>query len=100
MQDNQFLYLFYIALSGYYSKSDSNLMKKYISLFFFLVLSVAVSAQYKPWTSAKQPLKEIKALKKQIKKPTFRNADYLITDFGAVGDGKTKNTEAFKKAIE
>src|SRR6218665_709310 len=74
-------------------------MKK---LVFLLLTSISIflSAQYKPWTSAKQPLKEIKALKKQIKKPEFRKVDYLITDFGAVGDGKTKNTEAFKKAIE
>ena len=75
-------------------------MKKYFLVLFVSLLSISASAQYKPWTSAKQPLKEIEALKKQIKKPEFRKADYLVTDFGAVGDGKTKNTEAFKKAIE
>jgi len=75
-------------------------MKKYFLFIFVFILSINALAQYKPWTSAKQPLKEIKALKKQIKKPEFRKVDYLITDFGAVGDGKTKNTEAFKKAIE
>lgn len=35
----------------------------------------------------------------RIKPPAFRKKDYLITKFGAVGDGKTLNTEAFKKAI-
>ncbi len=65
-------------------------MKKYILYIFALLISTFLSAQYKPWTSSKRPLKEIKALKKQIKKPEFRKADYLITDFGAVGDGKTK----------
>jgi hypothetical protein len=75
-------------------------MKKYALFFLLLLISVPFSAQYKPWTSAQQPLKEIDALKKQIVKPNFRKKDYLITDFGAVGDGKTKNTEAFKKAIE
>ncbi|WP_449398390.1 glycosyl hydrolase family 28-related protein [Chryseobacterium wanjuense] len=75
-------------------------MKKYALFFIILLLSISVSAQYKPWTSAKQPLQEIQALKKQIVKPNFRKKDYLVTDFGAVGDGKTKNTEAFRKAIE
>ncbi|WP_435525961.1 hypothetical protein [Chryseobacterium indoltheticum] len=75
-------------------------MKKYVLLLFVFLISIQTSAQYKPWTSAKQPLKEIKALKKQIKKPKFRKVDYLITDFGAVGDGKTKNTEAFKKRLK
>ncbi len=36
----------------------------------------------------------------RIKPPKFKKKDYLVTKFGAVGDGKTLNTEAFKKAIE
>lgn len=36
----------------------------------------------------------------RIKPPKFKKKDYLITKFGAVGDGKTLNSEAFKKAIE
>lgn len=32
--------------------------------------------------------------------PSFPNSDFNIIDYGAVADGKTKNTEAFKKAIE
>jgi len=34
-----------------------------------------------------------------IKAPQFPDKDFVITDFGAVGDGKTNCTEAFKKAI-
>lgn len=35
----------------------------------------------------------------RIKPPKFKKKDYLITKFGAVGDGKTLCTEAIKKAI-
>ena len=36
----------------------------------------------------------------RIKAPKFKKKDYLITKYGAVADGKTLSTEAFKKAIE
>jgi polygalacturonase len=36
----------------------------------------------------------------RIKPPKFKNKDYLITRYGAVADGKTLATDAFRKAIE
>ncbi|MEN8117223.1 MAG: glycosyl hydrolase family 28 protein [Bacteroidota bacterium] len=36
----------------------------------------------------------------QLKKPVFPNRTFNIVDYDAVNDGKTKNTEAFNKAIE
>ena len=35
----------------------------------------------------------------QIIEPKFKRTEYLITDFGAKGDGQFKNTEAFHKAF-
>jgi len=52
------------------------------------------------WTTSEQPQKELALLRKEIKAPTFKNKDYVITSFGAKAGGKIKNTQAFKKAIE
>ncbi|MBY7142300.1 glycoside hydrolase family 28 protein [Virgibacillus sp. NKC19-3] len=35
-----------------------------------------------------------------VTKPTIPDRDFNIEDYGAVGDGETKNTEAFEKTIE
>jgi polygalacturonase len=36
----------------------------------------------------------------RIKAPKFRKKDFLVTKYGAVADGKTDSTAAFRKAIE
>lgn len=78
-----------------------NYLKIGLSIVFILLFSQIILAQQpKVWTKTKQPLKEIKQLRKQIKAPKFLDKDYKVTDFGAIGDGITKNSEAFKKAIE
>ncbi len=40
------------------------------------------------------------AILKNIQAPVFPERDFDITLFGAIGDGTTNCTEAFKKAIE
>lgn len=65
-----------------------------------LFTGLRASDEPKGWTSSAQALKEMQAIRRQIKAPVFRNNDFLVTDFGARGDGSTKNTEAFKRAVE
>jgi polygalacturonase len=45
------------------------------------------------------PWQQVPQILQQIKPPTFPKKDYNITRYGAVGDGKSNCTEAFKKAI-
>lgn len=45
------------------------------------------------------PWSELPTILARIKPPVFPNRNFNITKFGAVGDNKTDNTEAFKKAI-
>ena len=42
---------------------------------------------------------KVKEIEKNIILPTFRQADYPVTDFGAVGDGQTDAVKAINKAI-
>lgn len=66
----------------------------------FILQTVIAQTAGTVWQSSAEPLKEMEQLKRQIKAPTFRSAEFLITKYGAVGDGKTLNTQAFQKAID
>lgn len=46
------------------------------------------------------PWKELEIILKNTKEPTFKNSDYSILDYGAVADGKTVCTTAFRDAIK
>jgi polygalacturonase len=48
----------------------------------------------------KETWKLYSVIKNQIKPPVFKNKEFLITKYGAVGDGKTLCTVSFKKAID
>jgi polygalacturonase len=66
-----------------------------------LIVSTAMGQDLaKVWTSSAEPLKEMEEIRKQIKAPVFSNREFLITKYGAIADGTTLNTNAFKKAIE
>ena len=65
---------------------------------FLMITSVALTfamnicAQQSPWDKAD-------AIVQSLDPVTFPDKTYVITDFGAVGDGKTLCKEAFEKAI-
>ncbi|MEI6949080.1 glycoside hydrolase family 28 protein [Paraflavisolibacter sp. H34] len=68
-----------------------------MALLFFVG---AALGQATVWQSSAEPLQEMAQLRKLIKAPRFQKKDFLVTRYGAVSDGKTKSSDAFKKAIE
>lgn len=53
----------------------------------------STNSQPDPWT-------QLSGIVNKIKAPVFPKKDFLITKYGAVGDGKTNCKDAIKKAIE
>lgn len=69
--------------------------------FFMLAFVLSCASKQKTvWNSSSEPWMEMEKLRAKIKAPVFPVHNFSITDYGAVGDGKTKNTEAFRKAID
>lgn len=64
------------------------------------MISCVNSAENKNEQKAFDPWDQVDSLLAQIKAPEFPDQDFLITDYGAVNDGKTDATAAIRKAIE
>jgi polygalacturonase len=62
-----------------------------LKIYFVLVLLIITAGQSRAG--------DLPFVTPDIKEPKFPDNTFRITDFGAVGDGHTKNTEAFAKAI-
>ena len=69
-------------------------------LSFALIINVNGQDAAKVWKSSSEPFSEMENIRSQIKAPEFPDKVFNVTDYGAVGDGKTLNTKAFKKAID
>ena len=50
-------------------------------------------------TAGPLPWPEANAILASVTPPTFPNTNFVVTDYGASGDGRTDNTAAFQKAI-
>ncbi len=79
------------------------MMKKtyfYLAMFFLCISSSVFSAY--AGTSDDEMKKYLKDIPFDIdvKVPKFRDANYVISEYGAVADGITLNTEAIQKAID
>ena len=80
-----------------------NLVKNYSLLLCLVIVLADMSCSPKAGRDVVEegadPWEGLDNIRDQIKAPEFPHRDFLITDYGAVGDGKTKATEAFKMAI-
>ncbi|MCX5633082.1 MAG: glycoside hydrolase family 28 protein [Phycisphaerae bacterium] len=80
-------------------KQNLNKMSVYSVLFiiyFLITVDCTLSVDAKQITTAAA---DLPFCVPDIKEPKFPNKTFRITDYGAVGDGHTKNTQAFAKAI-
>ncbi len=75
-------------------------IKIYLSLFVLITISSNCTAQNETNNnSLKKIFENLPFEMEKLSIPNFPDNSFLLTDFGAVGDGVTLNTEAFAKAI-
>jgi polygalacturonase len=81
-------------------KNKKLFLIKYLTL--LCTLSILLSEKHVPSSYAEslQNWDQLPQIMESINTPRFQDQDFLITKFGAVSDGKTNCTEAFRKAIE
>ena len=70
-----------------------------VIIFLFGIIFSNLNAQPNLQSEVRSYLTDIPFEMAQIQLPEFPDRVFNILDFGAVGDGHTLNTEAFKKAI-
>lgn len=77
-----------------------------LCLSFTVLLTVICSCstpkqneQEKAEVRSSEAWENVSAILAEIKAPVFPDRDFLITDYGAVGDGSQDNTQAFQEAI-
>ena len=71
-----------------------------ISKYFSLLLFVLLISNFTCQDNGSSGWNELENILTRIKPPAFPNKDFNITNYGAVGDGKTLCTQAFKDAID
>lgn len=80
--------------------SKSDFIRRALTAALVLLTAPAASfAEEQPFGSADEAWDNLHLILDQIQAPTFPDRDFLITAFGAVGDGETLNTEAIRDAI-
>jgi len=71
------------------------------AVFLNSLSSAEAFARVRPQTpaAAGDPWARVPEILKRIKPPVFPRRDFVVTKYGAVADGKTDCTEAFRKAV-
>lgn len=72
----------------------------FVAIISLCSLLLATSCSTNKQTASDSPWDQLDSLLARIQAPQFPDKDFKVTDFGAVGDGKTNCSDAFKKAIE
>jgi polygalacturonase len=78
----------------------SLLSMKNTKLLIVLALLVSLSACQTAAHGPENPWEEVESILQRIKPPEFQAKEFVITDFGAKGDGVADCSEAFRQAIE
>src|SRR4051812_12774659 len=74
--------------------------KSVLTISAILLAGISVHAASNVSPEVKKAWKLESQIRSRIKAPKFPRRDFVITNFGAVGDGKTDCTAAIAKAIE
>lgn len=99
------LIIFGNRLHRYKTKMKDNNYKtlkpiKILSLLMLVIITACNVKQNTVITDESDPWSQMQVILNSVKEPKFKKDVFSIVTYGAVADGKTMNTESFKKAIE
>ena len=87
-------------LSLSFSKSYKINCSFFLKSILFITIPILLSCkETKTQVVENDPWSKMKQIENEFSEPVFLDKTYNVLDFGAVADGTTDNTEAFKKAI-